>query len=593
MLRPLMISGVILGALHAPVYAVPPGAALVPGGATKFHASIPDVPKLKADWEKTKLSKMFSDPKLKNFWDDLSKESPIAKLGLTWDDLSSVAKGEMSLSTIMVAPNKAGHAFTLYAKEETVPLMKMLAKVAVSMEKQGYKVGLTKISEFPITTYHRGATEKGKRDETLYNFVKDQILVGTDDPTAVALMLQRWKGDSADRLDQSKAYQQVLASAKDKTKIPTDLFWFAEPLGLAEAERGNLVSAPRRGPDLLKILKEEGFTALQGMGGFVSLGLDDYDILHHTAIYAPGPYEKSMRMVRTLPGGDFAPPAWVPGDAARFLTAYIDIANAFDNFGSFFDAYYGEGDVGTFNDIMKGLRDDPNGPQLDVAKEIIGRLGQRVDLVVQSTKPVVPNGACSVLAAETHDEKGLAQAIRRLNENDEDIKPHTLGDGTVVWEMITKEKKKKKGAKPAPPTAKPPNTGMAVAHGRLFVANDVKFLDKILAAPDKGLESQPDYQLTVKEIAKLGAGKDCLRSFARPDEEFETVYEMLRTNQIHKSNSLYAKLLVSLFGDNVKQLDGSKTPAYENFRPYLGATGLYAINQPDGWFEVGWVLRKK
>ena len=197
----------------------------------------------------------------------------------------------------------------------------------------------------------------------------------------------------------------------------------------------------------MKILHDEGFTAIQGIGGYISFGQKDYDIFHHTAIFAPGPYQKSMRMLKTLPGDNFAPPDWVPADATRFTTAYLDLANAFNNFGSFFDAYYGEGEAGTFDDIIKGLRDDPNGPQVDVAKEIIGRLGRRVTLVIDNAKPIGLYSVRSLVAVDTKDEKGVADAIRRLMENDDTVKRREVSVGVVLWEMLA-QVKKRKGAKP-------------------------------------------------------------------------------------------------------------------------------------------------
>jgi hypothetical protein len=196
------------------------------------------------------------------------------------------------------------------------------------------------------------------------------------------------------------------------------------------------------------------------------------------------------------------------------------------------------------------------------------------------------------VAVATKDEKGVAEAIRKLMENDEDVKRHNLTGAVVLWEMITREKKKK-GTKPGAAKPKAPNSAVAVARGQLFLASDFKLLERVLTSNGKGLAAQPDYLRVAKELDKLGAGKDCLRSFSRPDEDLQTVYEMLRTNQLDKSGSLYAQVLVDLFGDDVKQFDGKKLPAYENFRPYVGPTGLYCVNEAGGWFAVGCALRKK
>ncbi len=574
---------------QAPVAAQTPGAALVPGN-TKLQISIPNFDQFEKAWKKTKVSKLFDDPKLKPFFDGLMKESVLSKLAIDWEDVKGIGKGELSVAAFPVGPREAAHVVTLYTNNEKIPLMKVLAKVVVSMEKQGYKVGMKDIAGYPVTTYTRNDPEGKKRTQYFFSFTKDQMLVAGDNDAAAAAVLERWEGNSADRLAQRKPYQEAMARAKGKTKTAWEMSFFMEPLGLAEMERSaSTLPQYRRGPDILKILHDEGFTALQGIGGFISFGQKDYDILHHTAIFAPGPYQKSMRMLKTLPGDNFAPPDWVPADATRFTTAYLDLANAFNYFGSFFDAYYGEGEAGTFDDIIKGLRDDPNGPQVDVAKEIIGRLGQRATLVVDNAKPIGLYSVRSLIAVDTTDEKGVADAIRRLMENDETVKRREVS-GVVLWEMLP-QTKKRKGSKPTV-QAKPPNTAIGVARGQFLMASDVKMLEQILAAKSTSLASDVEYQRVEKEMQPLGAGKDCLRSFSRPDEDFRTVYEMLRTHQVDQARSVYAQLLIHLFGANINQIDTSKFPDYDDFKQYLGPTGLYCTQANDGWTMLGYALRK-
>jgi hypothetical protein len=590
LIRPITLTVVSFLFIQGSLHAVPPGGALLPGNS-QFHLTVPDVQKLDKAWKKTVLSKLFDDPKIKPFFDEIYKESPLSKIGLNWADLVSIAVGELSVGMMPVAPGQPGHVLTLVSSEQKTPLKKVLAKAKASLEKNGYQVGTKMIGGVSVTTYTRRPTGKIDEANNLFSFTKDDILVAGDNEKALVEILKRWAGNSADRLDQKREYLEVLARARTKTTTPSDMFWFMVPLGLAETERTAAKAAPRRGPDLLKILQGEGFSAIKGIGGFVSLGRGEYDILQQTAIYAPGPYQKSMRMLKTLPGDNFAPPDWVPGDVTQFNTLYLDIDTAFKNFNSLFDAYYGEGDAGTFDDILKGLRDDPNGPRLDVGKDIISKLGKRVTLLADAEKPIGINSSRSLTAVETKDAKAVADGIRRLMENDDEVKKHDLPGGIVLWETITKEKKKK-GAKPAP-TQKAPNSGMAVAKGQLFVASDYKFLLKILTSKYSGLAGQEDFVRVRRELNNLGAGQDCARSFSRPFEDFQTIYEVLRTNQAEKAKFMYAQVLVNLFGDNLRRIDGSKYPPYESFRPYLGPTGFYVDNQTDGWVSVGCILRKQ
>src|SRR5262249_13272874 len=146
-------------------------------------------------------------------------------------------RGEMSLSVIPLGPGQAAHVMTLFTNGQKMSLVKMLAKITVSMEKQGYKTGMQTIAGYPITTYTRKAQDKKDRAKRLFHFTKDELLVAADNEKAVEDVLRRWDGKAADRLDQMKPYQEVISRAKARAKTPGDFSWFIEPIGLAEAQR--------------------------------------------------------------------------------------------------------------------------------------------------------------------------------------------------------------------------------------------------------------------------------------------------------------------------------------------------------------------
>ena len=593
----LTLASVLL--LQTAQQAAPPSASILPE-QTKLHVSIPDVVKLEKAWQKTQFAQMAEDPKVKPLIDDLTKESTIGKLGLSWQDLVKVASGELGIATILTGPGQAGTVLTLDTKGKKSALDALLAKVTAALEKRDFKRGQKNLDGATVTALILPAKDKKERERTVLYVVLDDLLVAADHEGVMEAVIKRYNRPEKNRLDQMKPYQEVLARSKAKVKTSGELFWFAEPLGLAEAERATAPPAgkPKRGPDWLKTLQDEGFTAVQGVGGHVALGQGDYDVLHHTAVFAPQPYKKSMRMLRTPAGSDFTPPEWVPGDAAMVSVLYVDVANAYTHMGSLFDAFYAEGDAGTFEDIIRGLKEDPNGPQIDFAKQVVARLGNRVTVVTDTERPIGLYSQRTLIAVETNDQKGLERAVRLLMENDDEVKAHKLKGDVVIYEFVAKERKKKKDGKPAVVKAKGPNSAVAVAHGHLFMSSHVKFLEKVLVAPDQGLLKQADYQRVTAELDKLGAGKlapgkDFMRLFSRPDQDLEVVYEMLRSNQLENTPSLYAKALVAVFGENVTQIDGSKFPEYEHIRKYLGPTGHFGINDNDGWFIVGCTLKRK
>jgi hypothetical protein len=97
----------------------------------------------------------------------------------------------------------------------------------------------------------------------------------------------------------------------------------------------------------------------------------------------------------------------------------------------------------------------------------------------------------------------------------------------------------------------------------------------------------------------LGADAVAVRSFSRSDEAFRINYELLRTNQMPKAESLMGKLLNELLTDGKPgtvrraRLDGSKLPSYDAVRRYLGPAGGFVATEPDGWLVTGFMLEKE
>src|SRR5262249_40439537 len=148
-------------------------------------------------------------------------------------------------------------------------------------------------------------------------------------------------GARTDVLAAVPAYRAIMSKcAADAGGLAPNLRWFVEPFGYAETLRA---SAPLRekhkGPDLVKVFRNQGFTAIQGVGGYVNFSAGNYEILHRTMIYAPplaghtaqdkDKYPLAARMLRFPAAGDLLPPSWVPSDVATCTTFNCDIQNAF------------------------------------------------------------------------------------------------------------------------------------------------------------------------------------------------------------------------------------------------------------------------
>jgi hypothetical protein len=566
--------------------ASPPSAALLPQ-TTRQYLSIPDVRRFEAGWARTQLARLLADPQVKPFADDLRRQwSDPLGLGVGWDDVRAAAGGELSWAVVQPAPGQAASVQTLDATGKRDAVNALVRKIRLGLERQGYQLVRRPGDAGGPTVYARRGRDGTTRRVAIS--LEGELLLVSDNEEILTGIRGRLAGGAGDSLAQRPAYHEVRRRSRDATAEP-DLFWFAEPVALAEARRAAGAAPPPGRRDTVKVLRDEGFDAVQGVGGGLRFAAGGYEMLLHTAVYAPPPYRKSMRMFRLLAGDDFAPPPWVPGRLGAYVTGYADVGHGFDTLGSLLDGLWGE--PGDFERTVEKLRTGPDGPMVDVRKEVIGRLAPRGTLVLDAESPEHFHGDRTLLAFATHDEKGLARQVERLMAGDDpDVIRH---EGRYVWEIRPQPKKPPARKDGVPRRRQAPHSGIAVAHGHLLIASHFALLEEALASPAGPLARRPDFERVSKELALLGAGKDSLRLFLRTDETFRTAYEFLRHNQLAEAPSLQAQLLhLLLEGGGSRRVDGRKLPAFADVRRFLGPCGIFVTSQKDGWTAVGVVLKK-
>jgi hypothetical protein len=368
---------------------------------------------------------------------------------------------------------------------------------------------------------------------------------------------------------------------------------------------------------MLQILEEQGFTGIQGMGGFVDLAVDDYQILHRTAIYAPKPYEKSMQMMQFPNAAEFTPEPWVPRDLANYTTVYLDILNAFDHFGPIFDALFGEGEEGVWQDVLDSLKKDPNGPRVDLRNDLVAKLGQRVSMLTAYQIPITTTSERLLFAIEAKDPKAVAVAVEKNLKDDKTVRRREHGQ-YVIWESIPPKKADVPAIELDFPAMTPaeqkapkrgggqqreqvlPNAAITVAKDHLLVASHYDFLVQILDQADdrNSLSRAVEYQQVTDVLKKLGANQDAMRSFSHTDEELRPTYELIRQGKMPQSETLLGRMLNTMLGAGKKgvmreqEIDPSKMPDYEVIRRYLGPSGAFLTSETDGWFMKGAMLTK-
>ena len=623
-------------------WAARPTESLLPN-TTKGWISVANVDVLRANWEKTQLGQLMNDPAMKPFVEDFHAQmkkkwlSTHEDLGLTLEDLDGVPGGELCFAMLQPAAGKYAVVILVDATghdEQAKALVKKVTKNLTDLKAVKTPSKAADITAFNLAKHVNDPLEKRNRQAAF--FYKNNWLGFADSIPELETVYARLNAPAKDSLDKVAAFAYAMKRCETGSEgLAPHARWFVEPFGYVEASRAANPPRikPKNQPDMLKILKKEGFACVQGIGGYVNFMADisqgKYDILHRTAIYAPAvatknpedKYERSARILKFPNAKEYTPQSWAPRELGGYSSFHLDIQNAFKHMDTLVDSVVGE--PGVFHDIIIGMRDDPNGPQIDIEKDLIGNLGSRVTILSDYQLPITTKSERMLFAVEiAKNPEAVALLIQKALQ-DNDPKPNKIDfEGHLIWEVVNGDDKKIQevsidipGIEPVAAPAKGkgkddeekgvlPNMAMCVAYGHLFVGTHADIVKKVLHQAGLGKDGETsslaqsvDYRLVAGELSKLGGNEVCAKAFSRTDEEFRTTYELIRMGKMPQSETILGKLLNIFLSEKegeVRQqrIDGHNLPEYDVARRYFGPAGVFVTSEKDGWWVTGFMLTK-
>ncbi len=616
----------------------PPSETIFPD-TTRAWLSISDPKGLRERFDATSYGQLIADPAMKAFVDScreqISKNGKqrLAKLGLTLEDLEKVPGGEVAAAAIEAQPgtlntvllvDTTGHEAEAKALVERIA-QRLLEQKAVKVVVNGAPPQLT---VYQLPPEPNAAPARDRR--VAFALAPSALIVG-DDALQVGQAFAVIAQGRKDSLATNKSFGVVMARCgKEAPATAAPVRWFVDPLRFAKAwQAANPPREKRKGPDYVAILGRQGFDAVKGAGGIAVFNDGGHSLRHHTLIHAPAlpgrdpfgsdRFDLAARMLRFPDAEGIAPPSWAPRELAGWVALQWDMQTAFGSVETLFDDIVGES--GTFDDVIASLKEDPDGPQIDLEKDMVACLGKRVTLLTHHVEPIGPDSERIVIAIEAVDPERVAATVAKTMQADSDMQKVDIG-GRVVWELIDRSQELPTIDVVAPGGTVQhadahegdedsahrrrqrirqkeekilPHSAVTVAHGHLLIASHRDILEKVLANPGgaDALASAADYAKTAAELNKLFPGKAAARSFGREDETIRPAYELLRQGSMPKSKSVFGQILNGILGDGKpgavreQRIDGSTLPEFETVRRYFGTVCLGMESTADGWYVAG------
>jgi hypothetical protein len=603
--------------------------------------SIPDPQGLRERFDRSPYGQLIADPVMEAFVDGLTKQieengrQRLSKLGLTLDDLAAIVGGEIAaaaiqppegrLATVLVV-DTTGHEQEARELIETLG-KRLVERKATPVVMPGAPAALT-VYQLPPLEDERLA--RAPRDRRVAFALADSALVVGDDALQVGQAFAVLAEGRADNLSTLEAFQAVeRRCGKHVTAAADPIRWFVKPLPFAAAWReANPPLEKRKGPDYVEILGRQGFDAVQAAGGLLAFSEGPHSLRHASLVYAPplegrdpdavDRYDLAARMLRFPNVADLDPPDWVPRDAGGWTSLQWDLQTAFTAAETLVDDVVG--DTGVYDDVIASLKEDPDGPQIDVEQDLVAGLDGRITLITDHVEPIGTDAERIVIALRCSDEARVAATIAKVMDADGDMQKIELG-GQTAWELVDRSHAIPKLEVETPGGAIThaddedegsrrrqrlrekeekllPHSTVTVARGHLLIASHRDILERVLVAEggDERLSESADYEAIAAELTRFTAGDVAARSFGREDESIRPAYELLRSGSMPTSKSVFGQILNGLLGDGKpgtvreQKIDGSTLPEFELVRKYFGTVGTCFEAVPEGWCLGGVVL---
>lgn len=607
--------------------AAPKSEQLLPD-TTKGYISVADFGLLRDSFNRTQWGQLLHDPAMQPFVEDFRHQlqqkggRQLDELGLSWQELQGVPGGEVSIALVRPAPGRMAVVMLIDVTGHGEQATALLEKIGSNLVGRG-AMRVPMDPRDTISIFNLPPREGQRLGRQSAYFLKGNLLAASDDVATLQTVLAATTTPRQDSLAQFKPFRNIMDRCQQsEAGVAPQVRWFVEPFGYATMIRETSLKERRKGMDILTALKNQGFTAVQGVGGHLNFAVDQCELIHRTMVYAPpiaghegkaDKYELAARMLSFPNTTDLAPQSWVPNHVATYNTFNWNIKTAFAAVGPLVDEVSAE--KGVFHDVIDSLKNDPQGPQVDIEKDLVGNLGSRVTVITDYQLPISPKSERLLVAIETVNEARVAETIAKTMKGDACRREF---EGHVIWEIVEEEcavpevKIEDNGAiNPADRAEQAPdkkgkdrplmqNAAITVAFGHLFVASNLVFLETVLRQAGKtdGLAESADFRFVTNKLNSLGAGQTSFRLFSRTDEEYRPTYELIRTGQMPRSETVLGQVLNGLLGDGKEgvlrkqQIEGGKLPEFNAVSRYFGPAGTYVTTETDGWFIAGFTLDK-
>ncbi len=544
-----------------------------------------------AEFQETRLGGVLTGNAFRPLVDRLRKDHQGGPLnlqpifGFDWRELQSVHQG----AALIVFPLQDGTAARacVFAGEASEDPAAPLPVATAYFSSRGFVRSESGRGDMAVATFSPPASRKDERSRVLF---RGPGFYGVADSPAAADLLLAVK--PPDSLSASDLWQQVTRQTAPPAR-PGDLKVLLRPFEFWEQSRRSNPPVEKSEetypdvPDSLASSKQVGFDGIQAVVGHVTFPASagrDWEISARLVVSQP--YEKAMRLFELRSGAVPEIPELIGSEVTSASFWRWDFPLAMQGFGSMFDEANepGPDGVGLFEDMLDGLRDDPEGVRVDLRREVFANLGPEIWSVTDRAGPKTkeqPHGDRALYRTTVREQAKVGDALKRFYAGDDRVAYQRSGEFDL-WTVPEGASLFVEGESESVISVR----ALALGEGMLLFSTDPDQLREALnGAAGKPLKDDPAWRGLWESVGEGDAG---LWGLARLDETMAPEYAAATQAELAEDASAMAAMWrVLLFGALNKQTKPpvDVAPAFDKVQPGLSRTGTRIV-PVDGGLEV-------
>ncbi len=547
---------------------------------TLAFGSVADSKTLVEKFNTTNMGQMLQEPRIKpliqQLYGNLRAEMAGVEeqLGVTLDELLTLPNGELAVGVIKPEEGPISLVGFIEVGDQYPTAKKLLDKLDAELAARGVEFGEERQGGTSISYY------QFRRQQLAY-FDRDGVVVIGSNVNVLKQVLAAWDGESKESLADNRSFATVRSKCRGGKDEPPQLFWYADPIGLVKA----LVPADGANAFALALLKPLGVEGIRAAGGSATLATENFDFIFQAHLLLAEPREGVLDLL-AFTSGDTTPEAWVPTDAASYLTVNYDFGETYDRVRKLVDRFTSDG---TTRAQAQAAFDRLG---LNFEADILPQLDNRFSLTSYVQKPATLGSQVTLAALRVKDPAKfrplLEQVAEKFPNNIE-----TDSYAAVKYYRIIGGNRQRRPLEDE--NAPRPVPAFALIGNHLVISDRAEAIERAIAdsrinGPKLG--AAIDFKIIASQAENLaGEGQMCLLSFNRPEEGFRMMYDLATTEQNRErlrqgaENNRGLKFVDQALQDN-------PLPSFESLRKYMAPAGAVLIDDESGLHYISFTLRR-